>query len=178
MMTFIAGSIFEAGICEACEKVPVIVGNVLRRVLPGILPQPVMTAAKQLDGRKSGSADPGKTGEAAEEAMKLFRKGISREPDTGSAFTDRIFRPGTFDYLKIRAGAGPENTYGYMFQLEQAGIRGTLPWHNAEIPMYSIALGLYRAFLHSGNYGAGADNRGGCWCSFARTGRLEAAEGA
>lgn len=169
------GSIFEAGICEHAKKVPVIVGNVLGEFCQNF-------AATCDDGRKNSWTEEKaealireKLGEAAEEAMKLFRKAYPGNRIQDLLFTDRIFRPGTFDYLKIRAGAGLENTYGYMFQLEQPVYGGTLPWHNAEIPYV-----FYNADYIEPSYIPGITELVqtivcGCWCSFARTGRPEAA---
>ena len=169
------GSIFEAGICEHAKKVPVIVGNVLGEFCQNF-------AATCDDGRKNSWTEEKaealireKLGEAAEEDMKLFRKAYPGNRIQDLLFTDRIFRPGTFDYLKIRAGAGLENTYGYMFQLEQPVYGGTLPWHNAEIPYV-----FYNADYIEPSYIPGITELVqtivcGCWCSFARTGRPEAA---
>ena len=75
-----------------------------------------------------------KLGNAADEAVGLFREAYPERRIQDLLFTDRVFRPGTFDYLKARADAGLKNTYVYLFKMEQPVYGGTLPWHNAEIP--------------------------------------------
>lgn len=83
------GSIFEAGICEHAKKVPVIVGNVLGEFCQNF-------AATCDDGRKNSWTEEKaealireKLGEAAEEAMKLFRKAYP-----GNRIQDLLLRTG------------------------------------------------------------------------------------
>lgn len=169
------GSIFETGICEHAKKVPVIVGNVLGEFSQNF-------AVTCDDGRKNSWPEEKavmliqkKLGEAATEAMELFRRAYPGNKIQDLLFTDRLFRSGTFDYLKLRASAGLENTYGYMFKMEQPVYGGTLPWHNAEIPYV-----FHNADYIEPSYIPGITEHVQeiiceCWCSFAKTGKPKAA---
>lgn len=170
------GSIFEAGICEHAKKVPVIVGNVL-----GEFSQNFVVTCN--DGKKNSWSEEKaiilireKFGEAAEKAIELYRRAYPEHKIQDLLFTDHLFRQGTFDYLKLRAEAGLDNTYGYMFKMEQPVYGGTIPWHNAEIPYV-----FHNADYIEPSYIPGITEHVqeivcGCWCSFAETGRPNAAD--
>lgn len=167
---FYPGSIFEAGIAEHARNIPVIVGNVL-----GEFCQNFATTCD--DGRKNSWSENKaealireKLGEYSAKAVALFRKAYPENKIQDILFIDRMFRMGTFDYLKIRAEAGLKNTYGYMFKMEQPVYGGTIPWHNAEIPYV-----FHNADYIEPSYIPGVTEHVQeimceCWCSFARTG--------
>ncbi len=157
------------------KNIPVIIGNVLGEFCQNF-------AVTCDDGRKNSWPEEKaealireKLGEPAEEAMELFRKAYPGNRIQDLLFTDRVFRPGTFDYLKARAQAGLKNTYGYMFKMEQPVYGGTLPWHNAEIPYV-----FHNADYIEPSYIPGITELVQtivceCWCSFAEKGRPGAA---
>lgn len=167
---FYLGSIYEASICAHAKQIPVIVGNVL-----GEFSQNFATTCG--DGRKNtwneeraGKLIAEKLGNAADEAVGLFREAYPERRIQDLLFTDRVFRPGTFDYLKARADAGLKNTYGYLFKMEQPVYGGTLPWHNAEIPyVFRNADYIEPSYVPEITEKM-QDIMCGCWCSFAETG--------
>lgn len=170
------GSIFESGICEHAKYVPVIVGNVL-----GEFSQNFTVTCD--DGRKNSWSQEKaimlireKLGEAATEAIELFRRAYPEHKIQDLLFIDHLFRQGTFDYIKLRSQAGLDNTYGYMFKMEQPVYGGTIPWHNAEIPYV-----FHNADYIEPSYIPGITEYVQkivceCWCSFAKTGKPSAAD--
>lgn len=164
---FYMGDIFEAPITEHAKTVPVLIGNVLGEFSQNFV-------YKVDDGHKNGwSAEKTeaiireKFGENADEAMRLQHAAYPEHPLANVLFLDRMFRTGTFDYLKKRAEAGCTNTYGYMFCMEQPVYGGTLAWHNAEIPYV-----FHNADYLEPSYVPGVtedlqDIVSGAWCNFA-----------
>ena len=167
---FYLGSIYEAPICVHARKIPVMVGNVL-----GEFSQNFATTCG--DGRKNTWSKERakeligeKLGDDASEAITLFQKAYPERPVQDLLFTDWIFRPGTFDYLKARAAAGLGNTYGFMFKMDQPVYGGTLPWHNAEIPYVFRNADYIEPSYIPGITEKLQDIMCGCWCSFAEKG--------
>lgn len=174
---FYLGSIYDGPVCEHARKVPVMVGNVLGEFSQNF-------AVTCDDGRKNTWTEEKahalikeKLGSCAEEAVALFRKAYPERPVQDLLFTDRTFRPGTFDYLKARAAAGLDNTYGFMFKMEQPVYSGTLPWHNAEIPYVFRNADYIEPSYVPGVTEQVQDIMCSCWCSFAEAG-VPKAEGA
>jgi len=167
---FYLGDIFEVGICEHAKTIPVMVGNVLGEFGQNF----VLTAD---DGRKNEWSEEKsmsilreKFGDACEEAVRLHRKAYPDLPISNLLFLDRMFRGGTFRYLKLRAETGLNNTYGFMFRMEMPVYGGTLPWHNSEIPYV-----FHNADYLEPSYVPGVteklqDLMCGAWCRFAETG--------
>ena len=172
---FYLGDALEVGICEHARNIPVMVGNVLGEFCQNFvyttdeLPAP-------FEGKNKWSYE--KTlqkvqkayGKNADTALALQKDAYPHHPLSNVLFTDYMFRPSTFDYLKMRAKNGLNNTYGYMFSLEMPPYGGILPWHNAEIPyVFHTADAIEPSFIPDITDNL-EDIMCHCWCNFARTG--------
>ncbi len=171
---FYLGDVMDVGICDHARKIPVIVGNVLGEFSQNF----VFTTDKEGSPCSKNNWTSEETREKIKEffkndyntAIELQEKAYPDLPLANVLFTDSMFRPSSFDYLKLRASKGCHNTYGYMFCLEMPVYGGTLPWHNAEIPyVFHNADSIEPSYIPDITDKVEAYVCH-CWCTFARTG--------
>ena len=167
---FYLGDIAEVGVCEHAKKIPVMVGNVLGEFSQNYVFTVDNTAKNSWSEKKTDQILKDKFGDKAEEAIALFKAAYPDLPVQDVLFLDRMFRTGTFEYLKIRAEAGCDNTYGFMFRMEQPIYGGTLPWHNAEIPYVSHNADYIFFFNEPATTEKVQDVVCAAWCNFAEKG--------
>ena len=172
---FYLGDAFETGICEHAKTIPVMVGNVLGEFCQNFV-YTTDTAPAPIEGKNQWSYEQTiekvkkAYGLNANTALALQKDAYPDHPLSNVLFTDYMFRPSTFDYLKMRASKGLTNTYGYMFSLEMPPYGGILPWHNAEIPyVFHTADAIEPSFIPDITDKL-EDFMCHCWCNFARTG--------
>lgn len=172
---FYLGDAFDVGICAHAKAIPVMVGNVLGEFSQNFIWSAEETPAP-LENKNSWS--PEKTarmlekyfGKDADKAKALQLAAYPDKPLANLLFTDSMFRPSSFDYLRLRAKECSYNTFGYMFTKEMPPYGGILPWHNAEIPYV-----FHNADCIEPSYIPGATERlqdimARAWCSFAACG--------
>ncbi|MCR5311985.1 MAG: carboxylesterase family protein [Lachnospiraceae bacterium] len=136
---FYLGDAFEVGIRDHAKTIPVLVGNVLGEFSHNFVfsiseTSPSGEAKNDWSEGKASAVIQKVFGPNTEKAVELQRKAYPGSPVQNVLFTDAMFRPATFDYLRLRAKTCRDNTYGYMFCKEMPPYKGILPWHNAEIP--------------------------------------------
>lgn len=165
---FYLGDILETGICEHAKHIPVLIGNVL-----GEFSQNFVFTEEDGQALSAEASDEGLKkyfGADAALVADLQNKAYPGYPVANVLYTDARFRPGTFEYLHLRAQTGIPNTYGFMFCLKMPVYGGTLPWHNAEIPYV-----FHNADCIAPSYISGITERiqaftCHAWCSFGRDG--------